>query len=299
MELKNLNLDEFSLDEEIRNDYLVSKSTKKIWAVQLDLLMELLRVCNKNDIPVYAFAGTLLGTIRHKGFIPWDDDIDVCLLREDFERLIQISEYEFQEPYFLQYALNDRKYFCGYARLRNSETTGIITGQCSCNYNNGIYIDVFVLDGFVENTYKLKIQLLQKYILSLAILLYNKQYSKNKVMSNIQAIFRKVFKYEYLVGAYNKVLTRYNKKTDRVSLMTHNSYFRNRYWCNKKDLAVVEMLPYECSKIPVPSEYDRMLKNMYGNYMEFPPVEKRGTWHDNQLLFDPDTPYKVFIKEKE
>ena len=146
-------------DEEKRDGYVVETKMKKIWSVQLDLLMELQRVCNRYNIKMFVVWGTLLGAIRHKGFIPWDDDLDVGLLREDYDKLCEIASKEFCEPYFFQTADSDRNFFIGYARLRNSDTTGIIKDNLDVEYNNGIYIDIYPLDGYPQNNLKRKIQL--------------------------------------------------------------------------------------------------------------------------------------------
>ena len=75
------------LKEETRRDYTISETMKKAWAVQMDLLQELLRVCNEHGLRVFADSGTLIGAVREKGFIPWDDDIDVAMLRNDYDKL--------------------------------------------------------------------------------------------------------------------------------------------------------------------------------------------------------------------
>ena len=134
------------LEEEVRCGYRVTEKLKKIWAVELDLLNEFQRVCKKHNIKFTIFGGTLLGAVRHKGFVPWDDDLDVAMTRVEFDKLCRIAETEFDYPYFFQTALTDRRYFFSYARLRNSETTAIISGNGTPDYNNGVYIDIYVLE---------------------------------------------------------------------------------------------------------------------------------------------------------
>lgn len=90
----NYNKNDDFLKEENRDGYIVSPLMKKVWSVELDLLSELDRVCKKYDIKYYAAFGTLLGAVRNKGFIPWDDDIDVCMLRDDYARLKEVAKDE-------------------------------------------------------------------------------------------------------------------------------------------------------------------------------------------------------------
>ena len=96
-----------NLNSEIRNGFSISHETKKIWDIQLKLVQKLLQVCNKHDLKVWADSGTLIGAVRDKGFIPWDDDIDINMMRDDYNKLISFAD-EFEKPYFLQCAYTDK-----------------------------------------------------------------------------------------------------------------------------------------------------------------------------------------------
>ena len=118
--------------EEERCGYLVSAHMKKVWAVELDLLYQLDQVCNKYGITYYASGGTILSAERHKGFIPWDDDIDVMMLRDQYDLLCAHAD-EFEDPYFFQTGDTDEGYFRGHAQLRNSNTTGVLLEEVEKN----------------------------------------------------------------------------------------------------------------------------------------------------------------------
>lgn len=288
-------------NEEIRCGYNIKNNVKKIWAIQLDLLDHLLSVCKKYEIRIFVFAGTLLGAVRHKGFIPWDDDIDVCLLKDDYEKLLSVASQEFSWPYFFQTAFTDRRFHIGYARLRNSTTTGFIPYNDDINYNNGIFIDIFILNGYEENKIKLGIQMAQLHFVEKLIHSY---YANIKLKSGIKKyimwmtkyIVNHFVSYNCLIKKYYEIQCRYDNTADKVSLLTHDKNFMQKYWCNKGDLEEVAYMSFENIYVPVPVNYDNILKNMYGNYMEFPPLDKRGKWHENIIFFEPDLPYMKFMR---
>ena len=136
------------LDAEMRCGYQVTAEMKKVWALELDLLYEFQRVTNKHGIKYIANGGTMLGAVRHKGFIPWDDDIDIMMMRDEYDKFCKIAPNEFKHPYFFQTEYTEPGSLRCHAQLRNSETTAIIKYEqnCSCTFNQGIFIDIFPLD---------------------------------------------------------------------------------------------------------------------------------------------------------
>ncbi len=154
MKLKTDFPDEFFREEE--RSIVISEDKKRLWAVQLDLLIEFDRVCQENGIKYSLDAGTLLGAIRHKGFIPWDDDVDVVMLREEYEKLNIIASEKFCEPYFWQTFSSDADHGRGFGRLRNSSTTYIIHSEMNgsksyFSHNQGVFIDVFIADSVPDD----------------------------------------------------------------------------------------------------------------------------------------------------
>ena len=97
------------LQEETVCEFFVDSTRKKIWAIELDILIEFDRICKKHGLKYFLMCGTLLGAIRHKGFIPWDDDIDVAMPRDDFNKLNTLQD-EFKHPFFLQTPLTDKEF---------------------------------------------------------------------------------------------------------------------------------------------------------------------------------------------
>lgn len=294
-----LELPEHFLDEEVRCGYTVTTKLKKIWAVELDLLNELLRVCEKHDIKLIVFGGTLLGAVRHKGFIPWDDDLDVALTRENFDKLCRIAPEEFKHPYFLQTALSDRKYFFAYARLRNSETTCVISGHGTPDYNNGIYIDVYVLEGYTDSKIKWHFQRwLQLVAVKFMTLYYQNKRRDNTLREMVFRMprpFLRMLRYERLMRFYNNVIGLYTKTCSRIGLRDEMSEQAERYWIYKDEMNDLVDLTYENLRVPAPRKYTSVLSRIYGDYQQFPPQQERGAWHEGALTFEPDMPYVEYL----
>lgn len=146
--------------------YYVSPKMKKVWAVQLDLLAEFARVCEKHNLKWWMDAGTLLGAARHKGFIPWDHDVDVMLLRSEYERFCSIADEEFSYPYRLSNFHNSAM-FSTISLLQNEDTTmipfgvipavkyGSFKSDAKPKHSLGISLDVFVVDTIPDNEHEI------------------------------------------------------------------------------------------------------------------------------------------------
>ncbi len=312
VELK-IKLPEHFLDEEVRLDYTVTKKMKEVWAVELDLLAEFDRVCKKYDIKYVADSGTLLGAIRHKGFIPWDDDIDVGMLRSEYERLCEIAPLEFKEPYFFQTEKTDPTSARGHAQLRNSNTTGILLSEIEVKrpFNQGIFIDIFPFDNVPDdmNEYKKfkaeigeKRDLYAKIIFNYNYFYYPIRKEKDGSIKWDIEIKRHLRNLEYLLirpnykkvyDDYENTMKRYDdKETKMINLLClgiasgtlpmSREYFDGTFECD-----------FEFLKIPVSKNYDMYLRLSYGNNYMTPlktPTAHRG------VFFDTDKPYTTHFK---
>ena len=123
------------------------ETLNRMHLLHLDILKEFIRICNKYELRYFLLGGSCLGTVRHQGFIPWDDDIDVGMPRPDYERFMEIAQNELPEYYFLQNSKTDPDYPLCFAKIRDSRTTFIERSVSHLNINHGIYFDIFPLDG--------------------------------------------------------------------------------------------------------------------------------------------------------
>lgn len=285
------------LNEEIRCDFTVSEKRKKIWKVQIDLIKELHRICEKYNLKYFASNGTLLGVIRHNGFVPWDDDVDIVMPRKDYDKLMEVAKEECEYPFFLQTAANEEEYFRNYARLRNCETTAMPFRDWNKKSCNGIFIDIFPLDGYSENKFKNSIQQF-RFKLNCALAntyIYYPDFEDNglvrKVLYTISKVYCKMFKYTSLLNKIEKIRTKVSyEKASTIYEVTHGGKFMV---FPKKFYENATYMDFEYIKLPVPAEYDQILKKHYGDYMQLPPKEERGQHHT--ILFDPEKSYTEYI----
>lgn len=292
------------LEDEIRCDYLVPSSMKKAWAIQMDLLVKLIDVCKKHNLRIWVSGGSLLGAVRHHGFIPWDDDTDVFLPREDYDKLISLYDKEFSNPYYLESHLNEKKLFTPYARIRNSNTyvnENINTDPKNITWNEGIFVDIFPLDGVGSSNFMLKIRdktiRLERKLLNAYVFNNSPRWQARIVHDFLHLPFIpfnsiKCIKHSHHLSRH----TDYNKAS-KVGLLLCTPYVLEKNIYDKSDWEETEWMPFESIMVPVPKGWDNILRKTFGDYMQFPPKEQRGNWH--ALEFDAETPYEIIRKRRE
>ena len=277
---------------------------EKLFAVLIDLLAQFDKVCKENNLTYSIFAGTLLGAVRHKGIIPWDDDVDVVMPRKDYDRLLHLSHDAFGFPYFLQSPLTDKGFQKGFVRLRNSNTTEISIIDAAFDCNHGAFIDIFPMDAIPddETVFKKQIKELSRQV---KLLHFSGRYNggvgslglggKKKMMYFCLLPLYKtgILTTEKIFDKYNKIASRYeNENTKRLGTICF-SFDWERFIYERKDYesGYIDM-SFENIVVKAPKNYDAILTKSYKDYMT--PV-KAPSCH-GETIFDMDTPYKEYIK---
>lgn len=277
------------------SDFKITKKRKEIWKTELELLAELIRVCDKYNLKYFLIGGSLIGAIRHKGFIPWDDDIDVGLLREDYNKLLKVADKEFKTPFFFQTPYNDMIYR-GHAQIRNINTTAILKDELDYyTYNQGIFIDVFPFDEYPK-TEKLKQRQQKKCKFLVRLMLnYIKGINNKKNWQNLLINpFVKIIGYKRIYKYYENVCSKYNGRGSGIVKNLSLRYENEKNKIKIEELQeFIDNYPFENLKIKIPKEYDKILKRSFGDYM----VEKRENSYHGQVYFCTDIPYDEFIEK--
>ena len=142
-------LPESFFKEEVICGFTVTEERKKLFAVLLDILLKIDSVCKKHNIKYFIHGGTLIGALRHGGIIPWDDDVDIAMFREDYEKFLSLSN-EFEYPYFLQTPYTDKGFFWSNPAVRNCSTTAVSPFFAYQPMNHGAFVDIFVIDNIID-----------------------------------------------------------------------------------------------------------------------------------------------------
>ena len=273
-----------------------AEQMNKLKILELDMLKHFIAVCQQLNLKYYIICGTLLGAVRHKGFSPWDDDIDVAMFRDDYEIFVREGQKYLPKRYFIQTNKTDPQCPINFAKIRDCETTYMEVTVQRQKMNHGVFIDVFPLDKHPDNTGEV-----------------NNFKRKN---DKLNKIIRKVFTVDRRVGLLRFMFHRFinflpHKKSWREALEEQDkliqanvgdNYVAN--YCGDWDKETfpkqwygegVELL-FEGIKVNAPKEYKAWLNQVYGNYMELPPESQRVAHHYVKII-DLQKSYKEYSNE--
>jgi lipopolysaccharide cholinephosphotransferase len=270
-------------------DEATLKNLRKIQLLQLDIAKAVKELCLANDIPFFLIGGTLLGAVRHKGFIPWDDDLDIGMLRADYERFLIVAQKQLNsKKFFLETWNTEKNYGFPFTKIKLNGTKNPEPNAPS-SIHQGIFIDIFPIDVAAPTKRKgffhLAIfQVLYKFFLYkkgyVPRILYNKKSDVKFFLARIIGLVAKIIPDILLKKSITKILTFYDKSSNVFAVNLLGAYGYKEI-CSRKGVAETIMLPFEDTDFPVPIGYKEYLSNMYGDYMQLPPENKRYNRHGN------------------
>lgn len=288
-----------NLEKETICGYEVSAQMKRIWAMELDMVEKFVAVCREYGLNYMIMGGTLLGAIRHKGFIPWDNDIDIIMPRKDFNKLLEVGPGAFHSPLFFQTPVTEEsRFFSTYVKIRNGNGTAGTREDFESGINCGMFIDIFCLDEIPDSTSARK-----RYFRRLNEIAKMQRFSLGKTLPGgfVNKMKHSLQKWVYrviyhnpdtaaLFKIYQNAAGQYAGKNCRQ--VAHQAFgYSEHYIWNKRDWGEHIQLDFEGLKLDAPKGYDAILKRQYGDYMRIP--EDKST-HD-YFEFDPDISYTEYF----
>lgn len=261
----------------------------KLHTEMLEILDEIIRVCNILKINYYLTGGTLLGAVRHNGFIPWDDDLDIIMNREDFEAFIEAAPRQLHSDYYLAWFTTDKKYYRLYAKVCKRNTIFLEkVGNNSSDF--GIFVDIFPID--YSDGSKSRIQRRKKMVKALGNMLTEK-----KAMSNYKGLKRAMIKMlpeKLLLQLAQRIMISENRCSNKEFFVNYGSQYPIERWTiNCECFGNGRLIPFENRFYNAPDRCDEVLKSIFGeHYMEIPPENKRKTHYPLEVKFSDGTSMK-------
>ena len=296
-------LREHFLEPETRCDFFVDEKRKQLWKCMLDMLEILDRTCKEHGLRYFLFYGSLLGAIRHKGFIPWDDDLDVVMPRPDFDRIQKILEKELEPPYFLQNFKTDPGFASSYFKIRNSQTAAItpffVKRHISANL--GIFIDVHSVDGLPNSHFVLKTMEKLRFLLKVAM--YTKVRWPIKKASKSDKAFARLLSIMFGRAGLHGLTARLSRlysfgNTESVGITpAFYGYNPPKHVFPVSWFSEDATSDFEYLQVSVPKQNNEILAAEYGDWHQFVRGVEGGARHD-WMRYDTQKDFKTLLVEE-
>ncbi len=275
-----------------------TETLKHLQRVELMILKDFVDTCEANNIRYFGFGGTAIGALRHKGFIPWDDDIDVCLPAEDFNKLLDIYDKEWSEKYSIMNTERDINYPFPTTRIMLKGTQFCEEALAPLPLDLGIFLDVYCFDNVSDDEKEYQKQAFDAWFWSHMRILVDVPRPviladgiKGKLLKAAVTMGRGVCKLLHLSTQkmYEREQEARNRfahvKTKRIAYLHDTDRFVNTYPVD--EVFPVDKLDFDGIQVAFPNQNDKFLRMLYGDYMQMPPVEKRKNHYPARLDFGP------------
>lgn len=268
------------------NDCYDKKTLEKVQKTQAQILQDVLSVCEKHNIDTFIIFGSAIGVVRHQGFIPWDDDIDIGMFRDDFNRFKKIVKNELADKYEILSCETNPNYACTVTHFQKKGTKFISKDVIKCDYEPGINIDIFVYDHLADGFLARKYQYFITWFLGRLLFLSGKgtpyiPYTgmKKKIAESICKGVRIFLRILHITPI--KIYRRFQKESQRYNGKDTEYYVAfetPRSWTNAmriSDVYPLRKVPFMDFTVSIPKNTHKLLTRIFGDYMQLPPEEKR------------------------
>lgn len=282
-----MKFDSSFFEDEYRNDFFIPQMMKRAWAAKLELLQIIIDICHSHNLTYFAAYGTLLGAVRHKGFIPWDDDIDIMLKRADYNQLLQVLPKELPAGFALAglYSKDSAFFLPTYQSLVVTIPSFWSLSDYMERFHGfpyrGMGIDIFPLDNYPDdaNAGQVQTYLIQKIALTVQNWSTYDSQTKTQQLAELESLCNVSISLgdhtlQQLLQLQDSIRTLYSDAESHY-LAYDDAWILGKAPINKDWYCDVISVPFENISIDIPKHYDELLTYAYGNYME--PVVSHGT----------------------
>ena len=285
------------LEPEVRDGELLDEKKKKLFKVSIDILEEIKRICDCHNLRYFAAYGTLLGAVRHKGFIPWDDDIDLWMPRSDLVMFKKIAKKELPRHYFLQTTESEPETWFDFVKVRDNRTTATVQWQLDAqqHINMGIWVTIFPLDGCPANDYVAEPVIVRKYCIGFLLrMAYTRRCSSIiALLKHLSArLIVSIVGIRRLCAKQDGLCPPFDGSEKCTSLWCLRGY--NEFHCPTKVFDEWLEVPFEYTTVRIPKDTETILRALYGEWRI--PVKDSGD-HEYADL-EPDIPWQDFRMKK-